>query len=121
MTRIFHWWPRYDPDPEDMEGEFGPQMSDCEDIDEEDREDVLNNWREEWIGYSKRVILPDAVSFNPNDCVSPPPFSLREHVGKDGRPLQVIVKLANIHLTPEKPDYEGGTWHVEGKLVRWLA
>lgn len=26
----------------------------------------------------------------------------------------MIVKLANIELTPEKPDYNGGPWHVEG-------
>ena len=39
----------------------------------------------------------------------------REFAGKG---LQVIVKLANIHLTPEKPIYGGGTWHVEGQLVR---
>ncbi|CDO72662.1 hypothetical protein BN946_scf184985.g81 [Trametes cinnabarina] len=31
-----------------------------------------------------------------------------------GRTLQVIVKLANIVLTPEKPRYPGGSWHVEG-------
>ncbi|KAH9914475.1 uncharacterized protein B0H18DRAFT_1097137 [Fomitopsis serialis] len=31
-----------------------------------------------------------------------------------GRTLQVIVKLANIVLTPEKPEYGGGAWHVEG-------
>ena len=24
------------------------------------------------------------------------------------------MKLANIHLTPEKPSYSGGAWHVEG-------
>lgn len=30
--------------------------------------------------------------------------------------LQVIIKLANIHLTPEKPEYEGGAWHIEGQL-----
>lgn len=30
--------------------------------------------------------------------------------------LQVIFKLANIHLTPEKPEFEGGSWHVEGAL-----
>jgi len=30
--------------------------------------------------------------------------------------LQVIVKLANIHLTPEKPTYDGGSWHIEGQL-----
>jgi hypothetical protein len=35
--------------------------------------------------------------------------------GKDHR-LQVIVKLANIHLTPENPRYEGGSWHFEGVL-----
>ncbi|OAR05697.1 hypothetical protein LLEC1_07610, partial [Akanthomyces lecanii] len=29
--------------------------------------------------------------------------------------LQVIVKLASIHLTPEKPRYDGGAWHVEGQ------
>ena len=27
--------------------------------------------------------------------------------------MQVIVKLANIHLTPEKPSYDGGSWHIE--------
>lgn len=30
--------------------------------------------------------------------------------------IQVIVKLANIHLTPESPSYEGGSWHVEGMM-----
>ena len=40
------------------------------------------------------------------------PLNLR----KDYRRLQIIVKLANIHLTPEKPRYEGGSWHVEGQL-----
>jgi Protein of unknown function (DUF4246) len=35
-----------------------------------------------------------------------------EHKGQ----LQIIVKLANIHLTPSKPSYPGGTWHVEGQL-----
>ncbi|KAG9015072.1 hypothetical protein FRB90_004915 [Tulasnella sp. 427] len=30
------------------------------------------------------------------------------------RKVQVIVKLAKIHLSPEKPDYAGGSWHVEG-------
>lgn len=30
--------------------------------------------------------------------------------------LQVIFKLANIHLTPENPRYGGGSWHVEGGL-----
>jgi hypothetical protein len=35
--------------------------------------------------------------------------------------LQVIFKLANIHLTPEKPEYSGGTWHVEGALNEMIC
>jgi len=42
------------------------------------------------------------------DCV-------KKTVDLRGKTLQVIVKLANIVLTPEKPEYGGGTWHVEGK------
>ncbi|KAL1965794.1 hypothetical protein VTN77DRAFT_5115 [Rasamsonia byssochlamydoides] len=30
--------------------------------------------------------------------------------------LQIIFKLANIHPTPENPEYEGGSWHIEGAL-----
>ena len=43
-------------------------------------------------------------------------INIKEKYGKTG--LQVIVKLANIHLTPENPEYAGGSWHVEGQLVR---
>jgi len=31
-----------------------------------------------------------------------------------GRTLQVCVKIATIALTPERPEYPGGKWHVEG-------
>lgn len=34
------------------------------------------------------------------------------------RGLQFILKLVNIELTPEQPDYQDGTWHVEGQLVK---
>lgn len=40
------------------------------------------------------------------------PVDLRKEFGK----LQIIVKFANICLTPEKPKYGGGSWHVEGQL-----
>ena len=44
---------------------------------------------------------------------------LRTVYGDEG--LQVIVKLANIHLTPEKPEYKGGNWHaMEGLMVSSL-
>ncbi|KAJ7982958.1 hypothetical protein DFH06DRAFT_1440513, partial [Mycena polygramma] len=38
------------------------------------------------------------------------PYSLR------GKTIQCIIKLANIHLTPEDPEYKGGSWHVEAML-----
>eukprot|EP01037_Dinobryon_pediforme_P019929 gene19929-20438_t len=31
-----------------------------------------------------------------------------------GRRLQVIVKMSSVFLTPEKPTYHGGHWHLEG-------
>lgn len=30
--------------------------------------------------------------------------------------LEIILKLATIHLTPEQPQYSGSNWHVEGAL-----
>ncbi|SGZ50035.1 CIC11C00000005104 [Sungouiella intermedia] len=35
---------------------------------------------------------------------------------RDFSKLKVVVKLANIELTPEKPKYAGGSWHVEGTI-----
>ncbi|ODQ79766.1 hypothetical protein BABINDRAFT_62012 [Babjeviella inositovora NRRL Y-12698] len=34
----------------------------------------------------------------------------------DFNDLRVITKLANIVLTPESPEYPGGSWHVEGTI-----
>jgi hypothetical protein len=42
------------------------------------------------------------------------PVDLRKNFAHTG--LQVIFKLATIHLTPDKPEYSGGSWHVEGAL-----
>ena len=39
---------------------------------------------------------------------------LNDRISLKGRTLQVIVRLANIMLTPERPEYPGGKWHVEG-------
>ena len=50
-------------------------------------------------------------------------FSQRKgpvNLSKEYEKLQIIVKLANIHLTPEKPRYEGGSWHVEGQLNEYM-
>lgn len=34
-----------------------------------------------------------------------------------GHRLQVIVKIGSIELTPEKPKFPAGSWHVEVSLV----
>ncbi|KAK2797855.1 hypothetical protein FQN50_009060 [Emmonsiellopsis sp. PD_5] len=57
------------------------------------------------------AILPEPGIF------SPPEESAQVDIRKDfGRNLQIIVKLANIELTPDRPYYRGGTWHVEGQM-----
>lgn len=35
--------------------------------------------------------------------------------------IQVIFKLANVHLTPESPRYDGSNWHIEGCLNEHIA
>jgi Protein of unknown function (DUF4246) len=94
----------YDLDPEDLGDEGGP-----------DRDaDIRWYWEE----HIRRTILPEPEPFDADEVENPAePFSLKDKLGRIGRPLQVIVKLANIMLTSDKPEYAGGTWHVEGKLV----
>jgi hypothetical protein len=35
--------------------------------------------------------------------------------------LQIIVKLASIELTPDKPDFPAGGWHIEGQMNEHIA
>ncbi|KAF9469542.1 hypothetical protein BDZ94DRAFT_1231203 [Collybia nuda] len=69
--------------------------------------------RMDWIITTRKLVLPEPGLFHPPE----EPTSLVDN-RKDysHRGLQIIVKLANIHLTPERPEYKGGTWHVEGQL-----
>jgi len=41
---------------------------------------------------------------------------MNNRISLKGRTLQIIVRLSNIILTPERPEYPGGNWHVEGLL-----
>ncbi|KAB8244449.1 hypothetical protein BDV35DRAFT_382246 [Aspergillus flavus] len=80
----------------------------------EDYADTPNPWSEveedayyeplEAWDASRPIILPE------------PGVDLRKEF--PGQRIQVIVKLANIELTPESPDYEGGSCHIEGQLHR---
>lgn len=68
-------------------------------------------------GEGGRPGAPRRGAARPTPCrPSPPP--LPPGPPKRKRPIspsQVITKIASIELTPEKPAYPGGTWHVEGE------
>ncbi|MGA5417632.1 DUF4246 domain-containing protein [Streptomyces pseudogriseolus] len=88
-----------------------PERDDFED--EESYTKAYEAWEEaeeEWWD-NRRPVLPDAPAFAP-----PQVPGGSDRVSLRGRRLQVIVKLATIHLTPDKPEYAGGSWHVEGML-----
>ena len=50
---------------------------------------------------------PDPDVFHPPTVSDPTIFNLKK-------------EYANIHLTPENPTHEGGSWHVEGKRVSFF-
>ncbi|MFD7685984.1 DUF4246 domain-containing protein [Streptomyces sp. NPDC059781] len=81
--------------------------------DDEAYEEAIEAWekaQDDW-WENRRPVVPDAPAFTP-----PEPPDDSDRVDLRGRRLQVVVKLATIHLTPDKPEYQGGSWHVEGML-----
>ncbi|KAJ5519230.1 hypothetical protein N7453_001652 [Penicillium expansum] len=58
------------------------------------------------------IIPPEPGSFQPRKEI----FSANLREQFPGKKLQIIVKLANITLSPDNPEYEGGSWHIEGQL-----
>jgi hypothetical protein len=101
----------YSPDPSFHAVDDGPQRRDDEHV------HAFYERREAWIEAIRRVVQPEPGTFEPPE--EPVHYvDLRKDYGDRG--LQIIVKLANIYLTPEKPKYNGGVWHVEGQLVGFL-
>ncbi|KAG5639577.1 hypothetical protein H0H81_010778 [Sphagnurus paluster] len=88
--RIAYKFCDYDPDPESWPETEGPQKQEDED------EDAFLERRADWYEEQRNVV------------------NIWKDYAETG--IQVVIKLANIHLTPEKPEYEGGSWHVEGQL-----
>ena len=75
----------------------------------EDEDEEYDTDRDAWLS-KKDLKLPDAREMYTGDLdvMKKPAVSLK------GTTIQCIIKLANIVLTPEKPEYPGGKWHVEG-------
>ncbi|KAJ7481438.1 hypothetical protein FB451DRAFT_1007083, partial [Mycena latifolia] len=59
--------------------------------------------------HESSIVLPEAFEEYTGELKeSIAPYSLH------GKTIHGIIKLANIHLTAENPEYVGGSWHVEG-------
>ncbi|KAF2099439.1 hypothetical protein NA57DRAFT_37564 [Rhizodiscina lignyota] len=82
--------------------------------------DEYRDWKEEHRILKQpepRAFISFASSVASSPEKEPPPGACPVDLRKDfPKGLQVIFKLANIHLTPEKPEYDGSSWHVEGAL-----
>ncbi|KAL4952723.1 hypothetical protein BDW69DRAFT_195405 [Aspergillus filifer] len=68
----------------------------------------LDDWR-----MRRLLKQPEPGEFRPSRDVDIP-VDLQAQFRDKG--LQVIVKLANVELSPDKPEYDGGAWHIEGQL-----
>ncbi|MFJ6834310.1 DUF4246 domain-containing protein [Streptomyces sp. NPDC091209] len=115
LTDLHHPRPlRIEADPYGWYESREPEYPDKSSFDDgEAYEEAVRAWEEAHDRWweSRRPTIPDAPAFTPPEL---PEESAR--VDLRGRRLQVIVKLATIHLTPDKPEYPGGSWHVEGML-----
>ena len=66
-----------------------------------------------WI-RTRQPAHPPAPEYEPVNYTVPHSATLRSLFEKQG--LQVIVKMATVELTPEKPSFPAGGWHVEGQM-----
>jgi hypothetical protein len=94
--------------------------------DDNEEEDDDDGWKwdddyYDWVRDNRVLVYREPRAYVPQaDLLAKrkDPVSLRNDF-PDG--LQVIFKLANIHLTPENPRYQGGSWHVEGTLNEMIC
>lgn len=111
---------QYDPEmDEDLAyNEFGSEDETEEDAKEEgeqnaeeETEGVIDSkWK--WL---RKPVIPEAT-FEEIDYAPNPSELIAQRFAKSG--LQIIVKMASIELTPEKPEFPAGSWHVSATLVR---
>ncbi|KAI0427009.1 hypothetical protein F5Y09DRAFT_45309 [Xylaria sp. FL1042] len=68
----------------------------------------------EWKIQHRVLTWPEPDDYDPSRARSAEMRPNLRAMFPDG--LQVIFKLANIHLSPSKPEYGGGSLHIEGAL-----
>jgi len=113
--RIEFLGPEYDPDPESLPDDEKPQQG----ADESEDDFWDRNYEWERAFRSEHIAQPEPGIFSlPEKTIATHAADAVDLMTDYGhRGLQVIVKLATIYLTPDKPSYEGGSWHVEGQMV----
>jgi hypothetical protein len=93
-------------------GELDEQLA------ERDELEVEGVVRGEFFHYhykdDRNILYPSFPNLETVDSVRQQFVTHIPRVDLCNRNLQVVVKMSNIHLTPEKPQYPGGSWHVEG-------
>ncbi|KAK4188160.1 hypothetical protein QBC35DRAFT_473900 [Podospora australis] len=105
-----NWKPR--------EGTSGKKKSRSQDEEAEEEDEDEDYDEDEDRG---EPVHPDPPSFESSkvDYTVDPTKTLREMFKDTG--LQIIVKMATIQLTPEKPEFSPGGWHVEGMMNEHIA
>ena len=79
---------------------------------EPDYHKINDNW-EDWEETKiNHIQIPKVIPFGRQNTLYH--TDIQPWFDCKGKTLQVIVKLANIELTPESPEYKGGSWHIEG-------
>lgn len=95
--------PLLDHEPETWD--FDPPKPEYDEEGDDEGED-FDERMEAWQSAEKKFVQPTIKTFAP-------PNNSELKLGD--MTCQVIVKLASVELTPEKPEFEGGVWHVEGE------
>ena len=113
------------PEREGPRSVWDPIKEEYDDGGGDDDDDDDDDWRwdgeyDQWQRANRVLVYREPQEYIPQAefLAKRKSTSLRDDF-PDG--LQVIFKLANIHLTPETPTYEGGSWHVEGTLNEMIC
>lgn len=83
-----------------------------DDLDDDEKERLDKEWYEQTHNLKLpylRAGVDEPVTLSAEDVKKMGFFD-------DAKQIQVIVKLTNIQLTPEKPNHGGGVWHIEGQF-----
>lgn len=106
----YHFCTYEDLDPErevDDEPEQDPEENDAD----------FHQRQIEWIAETHQLSQPEPREFR--SPVKPKRLvDLRKDYADQG--LQIVVKMENVHLTPEKPEYGSEEWRIEGQIVCFL-